>query len=128
MRDISEPTPWRNSGPSAAFETKEITVRAVAIIADAPTEADIRGDADDLAIPEQRQIRCYVGASGDVVVSQNNWSDDDLIVLIRPENVPGLAIRLLKVAGYGDCEIARRVGAFAYEDVVPGDPPSGDRK
>ena len=105
--------------PSGRSPEDDSTGNALVVVAPAEDDCD-----EDIAVVGQAEIRLYLGTHGDVCIAQIGWPDDDAIVLVRPENVPCLAIRLLKVAGYGDCEIAWRVGAFGYEDVVPGDPPS----
>lgn len=78
---------------------------------------------DDIAVADQLEIKVFLGGRGDVVIQQSDWPNDDTVILVRPENAAKLALRLLKVAGFGDLELIRNVGG-GYEDFDPNEPPS----
>jgi hypothetical protein len=71
---------------------------------------------DDVAIAGQFETKIFIFQRGDVVIEQSDWPEDHSVIVVRPENAPSRALRLLKVAGYGDLELVRNLGGAAYED------------
>src|SRR5690349_4819291 len=54
---------------------------------------------DVVAVGEQLQIGVYTNPSGNVVIRQRDWPEDDVWIVIRPENVPALVRALTREAG-----------------------------
>ena len=62
---------------------------------------DWHDDADDVIVPDQPPVACYVNPKGAVVLRQrDDWpSDDDPIIWFAVEHAPAVAAAILDAAG-----------------------------
>lgn len=66
-------------------------------VVDEPEFDPFSSDSEDLVIPHQPAIAVYENTAGAVVIRQHR-DDDDVVILVRPENVEVLVKRLRQVA------------------------------
>ncbi len=55
-------------------------------------------DDDAVVLQEQPATAVYVNTYGAVIVRQQNWPDEDVHVMVRPENAKTLADAILNAA------------------------------
>ena len=55
---------------------------------------------EDIAVPEQLEVLCYINTAGNVVIRQTDWPEEnDCLIVVRPENALRLAQAIVRVAG-----------------------------
>jgi hypothetical protein len=60
-----------------------------------PRDFDWQRDEGDIVIPYQPRTAVYENTCGTIVIRQENYSDDDdVVVLVTPENLPALIAAL----------------------------------
>jgi hypothetical protein len=82
---------------------------------------DWRRDADDIAIEEQLRIAVYCNPRGHVVIRQQDWPEDDSMVVVAPQNALALARAVLKAAG--QIEALPELLGSPFEGASKGDRP-----
>jgi hypothetical protein len=92
----------------------------------ASTRRDCSGanwDDEDVVLQEQPRTAVFLNEDAAVVVRQQNWPEDDSIVLIQPQNAIRFVLAVLAAAGHDDIELIRSLRGGGYEDVEFSEPP-----
>ncbi len=62
--------------------------------------------ADDVVVPEQMAIAVYHNPTGNVVVRQQGWPDEDVVIILERRNAAALAHAILEAAEFDDEPVA----------------------
>ena len=69
--------------------------------ADAP-EADLKfdwSDTESVVLPEQYATACYFNKTGELVIRQKRWPDDDAFIYIAPDQIVQFIDKLTDIIG-----------------------------
>ena len=63
-------------------------------------EFDWHEDAEVVVVPEQMAIAVYHNPTGNVVVRQQGWPDEDVVIILERRNAAALARAILEAAEF----------------------------